>query len=613
MASYHIQINTGEKGEALEHAQYIQREGPFTEERYGEVAARGVANMPAWAREDPAAFWKASDAFERANGNTYREYELALSRELSRAEQIALVERFAEQELGTTRAYQWAIHTPMAGDGKEQPHVHLMFSDRQMDGIEREPEQFFKRYNSKHPERGGCQKATYGADKAEAALVYEEIRARWAKAENRALEQAGVEARVDHRSLAAQGIHREPQLHRGPAVSGIEARGEVSEVGERQREQRQERVLEREAVVAEVRVVTREEVALEREAARERRELAQEVTGEAREDVLKRVEADRREQLNRAQAMAERRVERRQGLGLGERLVGQARALRERIGQQLERVKEWVLERFPDPLQQIKEQARDLFEAVTAKVRGVQGLDVDTQEPPGSRRARGRFDGLHLSAGPEEGFSGLQLSGPAMPVQGLDARGDALHQSLDRYARAWVDRERMPEKGLPILPHQVTELKKAGRELDRVRPGASRDLGRALEWEPDMAHAMQTLEGPERSQQLLAGIEREGRIAQDPELGTVRWVKEWNALEAERKTLQGWEHTTERMQVVERAQELTRTLKRDPQLESLMKQRLRELGIEPGSRLAQILNAKDLKRALSLSAREHERDLGLSM
>jgi hypothetical protein len=110
---------------------------------------------------------------------------------------------------------------------------------------------------------------------------------------------------------------REPELHRGPAVSGIEARGEVSEVGERQREQRQERALEREAVVAEVRVVTREEMALERVAVRERRELAQEVTGEDREAVLKRVEADRREQIERAQAAAERRVERRQGLSIG--------------------------------------------------------------------------------------------------------------------------------------------------------------------------------------------------------------------------------------------------------------------------------------------------------
>ena len=37
------------------------------------------------------------------NGNTYREYELALPRELSPEARVALVERFASQELGSTR------------------------------------------------------------------------------------------------------------------------------------------------------------------------------------------------------------------------------------------------------------------------------------------------------------------------------------------------------------------------------------------------------------------------------------------------------------------------------------------------------------------------------
>jgi len=316
MASYHFNITapTKSEGSALEHAQYIQREGRFTPEKYGEVVARGIANFPEWAREDPNAFWQASDQYERANGSVYREYELALPRELSREEQIVLVQRFAEQELGSTRAYQWAIHTLVASDGKEQPHVHLMFSDRQLDGIERGAEQFFKRYNAKHPEKGGCRKASYGASPAEAAETYKAIRERWGQVQNQALERAGVEARVDHRSLADQGIRdREPQVHRGPAVSGIEARGEISEVGQRQRGQRQARSQARQIVVAETRTVTRQEVAAERVAVRERRELAAEATGTERAVVLKHVEADRREQLERAGAMAERRVERRAG------------------------------------------------------------------------------------------------------------------------------------------------------------------------------------------------------------------------------------------------------------------------------------------------------------
>ena len=38
--------------------------------------------MPAWAQSNPQAFWQAADAYERKNGTTYREMEIALPREL---------------------------------------------------------------------------------------------------------------------------------------------------------------------------------------------------------------------------------------------------------------------------------------------------------------------------------------------------------------------------------------------------------------------------------------------------------------------------------------------------------------------------------------------------
>ncbi len=633
MASYHFQINTGGKGEALEHGQYIQREGPFTEERYGEVAARGVANMPAWARENPAAFWKASDEFERVNGNTYREYELALPRELSRSAQVALVQRFAEQELGSTRPYQWAIHLSTASDGKEQPHVHLMFSDRQHDGIERGPEQFFKRYNAKNPERGGARKFSYGADKEEAARTYEGIRERWATVQNQALEMAGVEARVDHRSLAAQGIHREPEVHRGPAVSGIEARGERSQVGERQREQRLARTQARAMVVAEVRVVTRAEVAAERVAARERRELAREVTGADRAMVLPLIEADRRERLGRAQAEAERRVERRQGLGiggrLGEKLITQAQALRERIGLELGRVKEWVKKHFPDPLKQLKERSRDLFEAVAEKTRrrGRQGPTQEPEKEPersqSGDKKRGMFDGLRLRSerlpaalaaerdvSPSERPSVQQEPSPG---KARDWAAEALNQSVDRYARAWMDAWRMRERDLPVLEHQKTELKHAGEALDNQRPGARQDLHNALRHEPKVFRSMMELQGAPRTRGLLAGIDHEEHVRRDPKLRAERLLKEWNGLEAQRKELTGWEHEAAREKVKGQMRELALEFKQEPQLELAVRRRAQELGMERGSRLARVLKEKDLERALSIAERDLGRSHGLSL
>ena len=179
--------------------------------------------------------------------------------------------------------------------------------------------------------------------RASSRRAVEALRARWAEVQNAALERAGLDVRVDHRSLEAQGIDREAMRHRGPAVSGIEARGKESEVSGRRAAERAERAQarepERRAVEAKVRVVTRQEMAAEKVAMGERRALAAEVTGADRAMVLPLIEADRREQLGRAQAAAERRVERRQGIGIGgelkETLLTQARALRERIGQQL--------------------------------------------------------------------------------------------------------------------------------------------------------------------------------------------------------------------------------------------------------------------------------------
>lgn len=370
MAHYHCSIKSGPKGKGAEHAQYIERGGRFEAERYGEIGESERGNLPEWAQGSAARFFAVADERERANGSAYREFELALPRELDGAQRGALVREFVAQEIGDRHAYSWAIHEPHG----HNPHVHIMFSERTRDGIERGPEQYFKRANRKEPERGGCLKSdrfSGGLTKAERDAALEELKARWEVVQNLALERAGLEVRVDHRSLRDQGIEREPGQHRGPAISGIEARGEIAQVSVRREAQRQERQQalqpERQELVAEIRSVSKEEVAVQRVAVRERRELAQDVTGPARDDVLKRIEADRREQLERVGAQAERRVERRQSIG--GRLLDQARALRERIGHQLGRVKEWVLEHFPDPLQRMRDRVRLDLEAIKARGR----------------------------------------------------------------------------------------------------------------------------------------------------------------------------------------------------------------------------------------------------
>ena len=163
MASYHLSVKTGGKGSASPHADYISREGKYAREKDSDLEHKESGNMPAWAAHKPTEFWKAADTFERANGCTYREIEIALPRELKPEQRLELVRDFVRQEIGDRHAYQFAIHNPKAAiAGGEQPHAHIIFSERMNDGIDRDPQQYFKRANSKAPERGGAKRHVSG-------------------------------------------------------------------------------------------------------------------------------------------------------------------------------------------------------------------------------------------------------------------------------------------------------------------------------------------------------------------------------------------------------------------------------------------------------------------
>lgn len=212
MAIGRLSVVVGVKGKGGPHAQYIAREGKYAKYNDGleKLEGTGYGNMPQWAKHDPNFFWKMSDDKERKNGTSYREHVIALPRELTADQRHQLVEAWIDQEIGDKHAYQYAIHNPIALDNKEQPHCHLMFSERLIDGIERDPDSYFKRYNSKNPDRGGAKKANTPKMSAERKLELKEQRDRWEKLCNQRLELAGSDARISMKSLKDQGIEREP-------------------------------------------------------------------------------------------------------------------------------------------------------------------------------------------------------------------------------------------------------------------------------------------------------------------------------------------------------------------------------------------------------------------
>jgi hypothetical protein len=227
MASFHHSIKSGKRGTAADHAAYIARRGKFSDRE--DLIDSGHGNMPPWAEDNPALYWRASDKNERANASAFREDEIALPSELAQAQQLELVSKLIPALVGN-RPYQYAVHAPMSSlQGVLNAHLHLMYSDRLPDGIERSPEQTFRRYNAKQPELGGARKGSGGRTRLELRDALIERRRECAELQNEALAEHGHEARVDHRSLRQQAVERTPERHLGPARirgMGQEERGQ---------------------------------------------------------------------------------------------------------------------------------------------------------------------------------------------------------------------------------------------------------------------------------------------------------------------------------------------------------------------------------------------------
>ena len=214
MAIARLSVKVGKAGKAAPHAEYIDRDEEKKlkqEQAESDLEHSAYGNMPKWAEHNPITFWEAADLYERKNGSTYREYEIALPREMNAEQRLELVEDFIQSEIGSKYPYQFAIHNPKAMDGSDQPHVHLMFNERLQDGIARDPEQYFKRYNGKNPERGGAKKIIQARVTRNEKTDIKDLRQRWADLCNSHLEKHQIDSRIDMRSYKEQGIDKEPE------------------------------------------------------------------------------------------------------------------------------------------------------------------------------------------------------------------------------------------------------------------------------------------------------------------------------------------------------------------------------------------------------------------
>jgi Ti-type conjugative transfer relaxase TraA len=154
---------------------------------------------------DRERLWNDVEAFEvRKDAQLAREVEFAIPREMSEAQGIELARDFAQAEfVDQGMIADLNVHWDIGEDGMPKPHAHVMLTMR-----------------SVHENGFGPKVRDWNRTE-----MVERWRKRWAEHVNERLAELDIDARIDHRSLEAQGIDLEPQSQIGAPAQRIEGEG----------------------------------------------------------------------------------------------------------------------------------------------------------------------------------------------------------------------------------------------------------------------------------------------------------------------------------------------------------------------------------------------------
>ena len=192
-----------------------------------------------------AKLWNGIERGEkRKDAQLCRELILNLPHELTFEQQAELVREFVNDELVRRGMIaDIAIHAPHRKGDQRNTHAHVMLSMREIlaDG------------------KFGAKVRDWNTPE-----MLEHWRQQWAHYQNRALERAGRSERVDHRSLEAQGIDREPEPKQGPTATKMERDGKPSKAGDDRRAAK-DRNRQREELKTEAKIIDLEVARIERE------------------------------------------------------------------------------------------------------------------------------------------------------------------------------------------------------------------------------------------------------------------------------------------------------------------------------------------------------------
>lgn len=224
MAIFHLSVKTISRsaGRTATAAAAYRAGVEITDERTGDVhdyrRKSGIesaelvlpAEAPEWASNRNALWNAAEQAETRKNSTVAREFEIALPAELSAGDRQRLARDFAREIVDRHGCVaDVCIHAPDRGGDNRNHHAHILLTTRRLKA---------SRFTEKTRELDD--RKTKEVDR---------WRERFASLQNERLREAGKLVQVDHRSLEAQGIEREPLKHLGPTATAVERRtGEPS-------------------------------------------------------------------------------------------------------------------------------------------------------------------------------------------------------------------------------------------------------------------------------------------------------------------------------------------------------------------------------------------------
>jgi ATP-dependent exoDNAse (exonuclease V) alpha subunit len=188
-----------------------------------------------WAR-DRSQLWNAAEVAEgRRNSVVAQEYQISLPHELTPSQRLDLARKFSS-DLADRHgaAIDLAIHNPRPDSDPRNFHAHLLATTREVT-----PAGLGAKTGLQLSFDESLRRGMGGAGEMMA------IRERLASLTNDAYKSAGLELRVDHRSLAAQGIDREPMAEIPWAQLQMERRAVRLEIIERTRAQYRGRIAAR--------------------------------------------------------------------------------------------------------------------------------------------------------------------------------------------------------------------------------------------------------------------------------------------------------------------------------------------------------------------------------